>query len=94
MKNYSLDLRSFLSWMSGIKQESPSIGLLQQSLTNEVITQYQLALVNKHTQPATIDRHMASVRSFAGYAQRQGWIDEVPNPRPKADGPLDHKANT
>ncbi|MCR4326193.1 MAG: phage integrase N-terminal SAM-like domain-containing protein [Candidatus Roizmanbacteria bacterium] len=78
VKNYSLDLRSFLLWIGGIKHEVPTVGLLQQSLTHDGITQYQLALVNKHTRPATIDRHMASVRSFALYAQHRGWIAEVP----------------
>ncbi len=78
VKNYSLDLRSFLSWARGIKHNESTIELLQQSLTANGIAQYQLALKNKHISPATIDRHMASVRLFALYAQQRGWILEAP----------------
>lgn len=78
VKNYSLDLRSFLLWARGVKNTESTTGLLQQSLTTDGITQYQLALKNKHISDATIDRHMASVRSFALYALKRGWITEVP----------------
>ncbi len=91
VKNYSLDLRSFLSWAHGVKHTESTIGLLQQSLTTNGIAQYQLALKNKLTSPATIDRHMASVRSFALYAQKRGWISEVP--QINNSEPQDQKTN-
>src|SRR6476646_10181206 len=75
LKSYGSDLKQFAQWFESTLGETFSPA----SITPTDIRDYRSFLINvEQRQPATVNRHLASLRKFCLWAQDQGLLQEVP----------------
>lgn len=78
IKNYINDIKSFLSWLQDVSlvghawsKESTS---LFSKINLPVIEEYKRRLISTNFSPATVNRKLASLRSYLGWAKSQGLL--------------------
>src|SRR5438093_11100846 len=80
LRNYRQDLLSFARFFQGSNAEAFSA----QAITPTDVREYRSYLLNiRSLKPATINRHLATLRRFSLWAQAQGLIRERPTDQVK-----------
>ena len=74
IKAYASDLRHFQDWFTNINDEP----LTPQNVTGVDLQAYRRHLLTKGKSPATVNRHLASVRAWLRWAKKQGALEQVP----------------
>jgi integrase/recombinase XerC len=73
---YMADLNSFASWFKGEYQDGASLA----SLGGIVLIGWKSHLANEGQMPASVNRRLASLRSFTRWANKAGLIEPVDMP--------------
>ena len=74
IKAYASDLRHFQGWFTSINDEP----LTPHNVTGVDLQAYRRHLLTKGKSPATVNRHLASVRAWLRWAKKQGVLEQVP----------------
>lgn len=81
--SYSVDLRQFREFITGVPQPKPPLPALDDSfdpltVTTSDIRQWLLTLAESGVSPRTLRRKLTAVSSFYAYLQRKGMLDINP----------------
>lgn len=94
IKNYINDLKGFFLWLDevilikhGAVMEDKS---LLSTITSPVIEEYKQRLIAAKFSPATISRKLSSLRSYLGWAKRQGLASSTATEPLPADSEYEH----
>lgn len=77
VKNYLLDTKNFLFWLSQITSDSTKEAL--NKITPIIIAEYQDRLINTaRLSPRSVNRKLSSLRKFCQFVNNQGYLAENP----------------